>query len=123
MGNGIKGGQDIVALPARGAGDEQADQTPEEAQERTVDEVGRIDEEHGPLPALRLPETGPQFARQEVGLDFGVGFGRDGADLAPAQAESFFKKARTCVRPRRTPVCCAMAAWASRVERGGFAKK
>ena len=123
MGDGIQRGQHVVAFPARGAGDEQADQTPEEAEERPVEEMRRIHEEHRPLAPLRLAQPRPEFGLQEVGLLLRVRLGRDGPDLAPAQAESFFKKARTWVRPRRTPVSRSMAAWASRVERGGCSMK
>jgi hypothetical protein len=72
--------------------------------------VRRIDEQHGALAPLGLAQAGPELTLQEVGLLLGVRLGRDGSDLAPAQAESFFKKARTRVRPRRTPVSCSMAA-------------
>ena len=76
-----------------------------------------------PYAPLGLPQPGLELILHEVGLLVRVGLGRDGADLAPAQAESFFKKARTWVRPRRTPVCCSMTAWASRVEQGGCSRK
>lgn len=122
-GDGIPGGQDVVALAARGAGDEEADQAPEVTEEGTEDEVRRIDEQPGALAPLGLAQAGLGFAPQEVGLLLGVRLGRDGSDLAPAQAESFLKQARPRVRPRRTPVSCSMAAWASRVERGGCSRK
>ena len=53
----------------------------------------------------------------------GVGLGRHRAYLAPAQANFFFKKARTWDRPRRMPVCCSMASRAARAERGGCGRK
>ena len=123
MGDGIEGGQHVVALATRGTGDKEADQAPEETEEWPKDEVDRVHEQYGSLAPLRLTQPGPQLVGQEVGLLLRVGLGRDGADLAPAQAESFFKKARTWVRPRRTPVSRSMAAWASRVERGGYSRK
>src|SRR5262249_41471754 len=115
--------QHVVALPPRRPGNQQADQAPEKPQEGAEDEVGRIDAQHRALPPLRLPQPGLEFGLQEVGLLLRVRLGRDGPDLAPAEVESFFKKARTWVRPRRTPVCCSMAAWASRAERGGCSRK
>src|SRR5207302_5908922 len=78
---------------------------------------------HGPLTASGLGQGRPELGRQERGLRAGVGLGRDGADLPPTQAETFFKKARTWVNPRRMPVCSSMAAWASRAERGGWSTK
>ncbi|HEY7309205.1 MAG TPA: hypothetical protein VH643_07620 [Gemmataceae bacterium] len=58
----------------------------------------------------------PTFGGQEVGLLPRVGLGRDGADLAPAQAERFFQQARTWVRPRRMPVWRSMADYQTRSE-------
>ena len=123
MADGIQGGQHVVPLPPRGAGDEQPHQAPEEAEEWAVDEVSRIHKQYGPFAAFGLAQAGPEPGLQEVGLLLRVRLGRDRPGLAPAQAEIFFRNARTRVRPRRTPVCCSMAAWASRVERGGFWRK
>jgi hypothetical protein len=72
--------------------------------------VGGIDEQHRPLAALGLVQPRAEAGPKEFRLLLGVGLDRDGPDLAPAQAKSFFKKARTWVRPRRTPVRCSMAA-------------
>ena len=96
---------------------------PQKAQERAEHEVGGIDEQHRPFAPLGLAQAGPELVPQERGLLVGVGLGRDGTDLPPTQAETFFKKARTWVNPRRMPVCSSMAAWASRAERGGCARK
>ena len=123
MGDGIQGGQDVVALAPGGTRDKEADQAPQEAEERAEHEMRRIDEEHRACASLGLAEAGPEFGLQEDRLFLRVGLGRDGSDLAPAEPESFVTKARTWVRPRRTPVCCSMAAWASRVERGGCPRK
>lgn len=110
MADGIQGRQHVVTLAAGGSRHEEADQTPEEAEERPLDEVGGIQEQHRPLAPLGLTQPRPQFAAQEIGLLLRVGLGRDGPDLAPSQVESFFKKTRTWVRLRRTPVCCSMTA-------------
>src|SRR5262249_58604517 len=114
-----EGGQQVVTVAAGGTGDEEADQAPEEAEEGAEHEVGRIHEQHRAFAPFGLAQTGPEFGLHEIGLLLRVCLGRDGPDLAPAQTKSFFKKARTWVRLRQTPVSRSMAAWASRVERGG----
>lgn len=95
MGHGIQGGQYVIALAARRAGDEEAGQAPEVTEERPKDEVRGIDEQDRAFAPLGLPQAGSEFRRQEVGLGLPVRLGWDRSDLAPAQAESFFKKART----------------------------
>jgi hypothetical protein len=123
MADGIQGGQHVVTLAAGGPGYQEADQTPEVTEEGPEDEVRGIDEQDRALAPFGLPQAGLEFGLQEVCLLLRVRLGRDRPDLAPAQAESFFKKARTWVRPRRMPVWRSMAAWASRLERGGFSRK
>jgi len=123
MGDGIQGSQHVIPLPAGRTGHEEANQAPEVTEEGPKDEMRRIDEQDRALAPVGLPQAGLEFRLQEVGLLLRVRLGRDRPDFAPAQVESVFKKARTWVRPRRTPVCCSMTAWASRVERGGFSRK
>src|SRR4051794_33075216 len=107
--DGVQGRQDVVAFPTRWPRYEQPHQAPQASQERSEHEVGGIDEQDRPLAPLGLAQPRSQFVLEERGLLLGVGLGRDGPYLAPAQANFFFKKARTWDRPRRIPVCCSMA--------------
>src|SRR5262249_55059925 len=115
--------KDVVALAARRPRHEQPHQAPQIAQERPVHEVRRIDEQDGPLASLRLFQPWQKLVVEVVGLLVVVGLGRHRPYLAPAQADFFFKKARTWDRPRRMPVSPSIASWASRVLRGGCSMK
>jgi hypothetical protein len=83
----------------------------------------RVDEQYRPLAAFGLIQPGAELVAPERRLLRGIRFGRDRPDLAPAETEFFFKKARTWDSPRRLPVRRSMASCASAVERGGCSRK
>jgi len=93
----VPGSQDAVALAARGSANEQAMQTPQAAQERALNEVGRIDEKHMAVSGACLHQQLLQRVVQELGLSRGVlgdGFlrrQRDRRGATPFQAQCFFK--------------------------------
>lgn len=123
MRDGVQRRQDVVTLAPRRPRHEQPHQAPQVAQERAVDEVGRIDEQDATPSPFGLSQSGEQLLAQVLRLLLGVALAWDGPDLAPAQANFFFKKARTWDSPRRMPVRRSMSRWASRAVRGGFSRK
>ena len=72
--------------------------------------MGGIDKQHRAPASTRFVQTRLEFLFQEQGLLFHIGLGGNGTYFAVAQTEIVFKKRRTWVRPRRTPVCSSMTA-------------
>ena len=95
MGDGVQCRQDIVALSARRPANEETHQAPQVAQERPKNEVCGVDEQDRTLATSGLCQPWLQLGVEEGGLSLGVRFGRDGPYLAPAKAETFFRKPRT----------------------------
>ena len=123
VGDRIQRRQDVGTLAAGRPGQEQPYQAPQIPQERPEHERRRIDKQDGPLAPLGFFPPRKQLVGETRGLRAGVGLGRNGPYLAPAQANFFSKQARTWDKPRRMPVRRSMACWASRALRGGFARK
>ena len=121
-GDGVQRSQNAVALPAGPGGDDPADEAPEVAEEGPADEVDGIDEDHAPLFVDGLFRERLQGFIVELLLDDGVRLGRNAAGFAVAEPE-FFKKRRTWVSPRRTPVLASMTARASATVAGGCVRK
>src|SRR4051812_3283739 len=101
MRDGVQRRQDAVALATGWPRQEQTHQAPQVSQERTEHEMGGIDEQDGTLATLRLTQPRPELVVEERRLLGRIGLGRHRPYLAPAQANFFFKKARTWDRPRR----------------------
>ena len=97
----VPGSQHAVALASRGPPQEQPPHTPQAAQERPLNKVGGIDEEHVALFRPGLLQQWLQRAVQKLGLGRRVLFDgflrrqRDGRGAAPFQTQTLFKNRRT----------------------------
>jgi hypothetical protein len=99
----VEGPEDVESLAARRASHRQPDEAPQVAQVRPVDEVGRIDGAGDPLEPLGLLQAGPELLAEELPSGFGIGLGRDHAQLAalhPHPAEGLADPGRPPSDPR-----------------------
>jgi hypothetical protein len=101
VGHGIPGSQDAVPLTARRTADEQPRRAPQAAQERSLHEVGGVNEEDVAMTGASIRQQRLQFFVEKLRLSGNVLFNgflrrqRDRRRAAPLQPQTFFKKCRT----------------------------